>query len=251
MECNGKHVTLDGAHVDYDTGPIFWGEPGTNGQHCFYQLIHQGTELIPGDFIGFCTDAQPARRAPRPADGQRVRPGRGAGVRQDRRARSRAEGTPDWLVAAPRVRGQPPDQHDPGSTELTPRSARHADRAVRAQRVHAGRDLEHRLLRPVGRRAGQGAGADGSSPSCEPTTSPSSAHDSSTNALIRRYRSMRDEPTGLGQQPGGATVQSGMIREPPRSVATCWKAWVRSPDAGWLKKVSALLAMPCIVCRSV
>jgi glucose-6-phosphate isomerase len=53
MESNGKHVTLDGAHVDYDTGAIYWGEPGTNGQHSFYQLIHQGTVLIPCDFIGF------------------------------------------------------------------------------------------------------------------------------------------------------------------------------------------------------
>ena len=53
MESNGKHVTLAGAKVDYQTGPVFWGEPGTNGQHSFYQLIHQGTKLIPCDFIGF------------------------------------------------------------------------------------------------------------------------------------------------------------------------------------------------------
>ena len=53
MESNGKHVTLDGRHVDYQTGPIYWGEPGTNGQHSFYQLIHQGTKIIPCDFIGF------------------------------------------------------------------------------------------------------------------------------------------------------------------------------------------------------
>ncbi|HEX9872104.1 MAG TPA: glucose-6-phosphate isomerase, partial [Candidatus Tectomicrobia bacterium] len=53
MESNGKHVTLDGTRVDYQTGPIFWGEPGTNGQHSFYQLMHQGTKLIPCDFIGF------------------------------------------------------------------------------------------------------------------------------------------------------------------------------------------------------
>jgi glucose-6-phosphate isomerase len=53
MESNGKHVTLDGAHVDYDTGAVYWGEPGTNGQHSFYQLIHQGTRLIPVDLIGF------------------------------------------------------------------------------------------------------------------------------------------------------------------------------------------------------
>ena len=59
MESNGKHVTLDGARVDYDTGAIFWGEPGTNGQHSFYQLIHQGTRLIPCDFIGFLRSNNP------------------------------------------------------------------------------------------------------------------------------------------------------------------------------------------------
>ena len=59
MESNGKHVTLDGARVDYDTGAIFWGEPGTNGQHSFYQLIHQGTRLIPCDFIGFMRSNNP------------------------------------------------------------------------------------------------------------------------------------------------------------------------------------------------
>ncbi len=61
MESNGKHVTLDGATVDYETGPIYWGEPGTNGQHSFYQLIHQGTRLIPCDFIGFCRPLNPCR----------------------------------------------------------------------------------------------------------------------------------------------------------------------------------------------
>jgi glucose-6-phosphate isomerase len=59
MESNGKHVTLDGARVDYDTGAIYWGEPGTNGQHSFYQLIHQGTRLIPCDFIGFYRSLNP------------------------------------------------------------------------------------------------------------------------------------------------------------------------------------------------
>jgi len=59
MESNGKSVTLDGSHVDYETGPIFWGEPGTNGQHSFYQLIHQGTKLIPADFIGFSRTLNP------------------------------------------------------------------------------------------------------------------------------------------------------------------------------------------------
>jgi glucose-6-phosphate isomerase len=59
MESNGKHVTRDGAIVDYETGPIYWGEPGTNGQHSFYQLIHQGTRLIPCDFIGFAESLNP------------------------------------------------------------------------------------------------------------------------------------------------------------------------------------------------
>jgi glucose-6-phosphate isomerase len=59
MESNGKYVTLSGERVDYETGPIYWGEPGTNGQHSFYQLIHQGTKLIPCDFIGFCRSLNP------------------------------------------------------------------------------------------------------------------------------------------------------------------------------------------------
>jgi glucose-6-phosphate isomerase len=59
MESNGKHVTIDGRQVDYDTGPIYWGEPGTNGQHSFYQLIHQGTRLIPCDFIAFAHSLNP------------------------------------------------------------------------------------------------------------------------------------------------------------------------------------------------
>jgi glucose-6-phosphate isomerase len=61
MESNGKHVTLDGQVVDYQTGPVYWGEPGTNGQHSFYQLLHQGTELIPVDLIGFSKSLNPLR----------------------------------------------------------------------------------------------------------------------------------------------------------------------------------------------
>src|SRR3989440_10249734 len=59
MESNGKHVTLGGKRVDFQTGPIYWGEPGTNGQHSFYQLIHQGTRLVACDFIGFCQALNP------------------------------------------------------------------------------------------------------------------------------------------------------------------------------------------------
>src|SRR5690606_14499145 len=59
MESNGKHITLDGLRVDYHTAPVYWGEPGTNGQHSFYQLLHQGMQLIPCDFIGFCQTLNP------------------------------------------------------------------------------------------------------------------------------------------------------------------------------------------------
>jgi len=59
MESNGKHVMMDGRRVDYQTGPIYWGEPGTNGQHSFYQLLHQGTKIVPCDFIGFCQTVTP------------------------------------------------------------------------------------------------------------------------------------------------------------------------------------------------
>ena len=73
MESNGKHVTLDGGKVACDTGPIYWGEPGTNGQHSFYQLIHQGTRLIPCDFIGFGQTLNPLGRHHDMLNGQRLR----------------------------------------------------------------------------------------------------------------------------------------------------------------------------------
>ena len=83
MESNGKHVTLDGTHVNYQTGAIYWGEPGTNGQHSFYQLIHQGTELIPCDFIAFAQSLNPRWPSPRYVARERFRPGRSVGVRQN------------------------------------------------------------------------------------------------------------------------------------------------------------------------
>ena len=83
MESNGKHVTLDGKKVNYQTGPVYWGEPGTNGQHSFYQLIHQGTRLIPCDFIAFAPRAHSAGTSPRHSPGECVCPSRGAGLWQD------------------------------------------------------------------------------------------------------------------------------------------------------------------------
>jgi glucose-6-phosphate isomerase len=97
MESNGKHVTLDGTKVNYETGPIYWGEPGTNGQHSFYQLIHQGTRLIPCDFIGFYKTLNPLGRhhdmlmANVFAQAEALAFGKTA-------EQVKAEGTPDWLV---------------------------------------------------------------------------------------------------------------------------------------------------------
>ena len=114
METNGKSRRPRRASRSTTTpGPIVWGSPGTNGQHAYYQLIHQGTRLIPCDFIGFAHAAEPARRAPRPADGEPARADRGARVRQDRRG-GRGRGRARRLRSPHRVfAGQPPDEHDP------------------------------------------------------------------------------------------------------------------------------------------
>jgi glucose-6-phosphate isomerase len=97
MESNGKHVTLNGGEVSYATGPIYWGEPGTNGQHSFYQLIHQGTRLIPCDFIAFARSLNPLcahhdiLTANVFAQAEALAFGK-------TREQVKAEGTPDWLV---------------------------------------------------------------------------------------------------------------------------------------------------------
>jgi len=155
MESNGKHVTLGGATVDYQTGPIFWGEPGTNGQHSFYQLIHQGTRIIPCDFIGFARSLNPLGNhhdllmANLFAQTEALAFGKTA----DEVA---AEGAPDWLTPHRVFEGNRPTTTILAE-KLTPETLGKLV-AVRAQRLHAGRDLGDRLVRPVGRRAGEGAG---------------------------------------------------------------------------------------------
>ena len=95
MESNGKSVRRDGTPVrGAARGEIFWGEPGTNGQHAFYQLIHQGTRLVPADFIGFADVDPRGRRPPGPADGQLLRPDPGPGLRPKTAEEVAAEGTP-------------------------------------------------------------------------------------------------------------------------------------------------------------
>ncbi len=127
MESNGKHVTpRRDARSTTRPAPIFWGEPGTNGQHSFYQLIHQGTQLIPCDFIGFDRSLNPLGDHHDLLIVERLRAGRGARLRQDRRGgprRGRRGARP-----APDVRGQPADERDPG------RAARPRGRSARSSR---------------------------------------------------------------------------------------------------------------------
>ena len=156
MESNGKHVTLDGNEIDYDTGPIYWGEPGTNGQHSFYQLIHQGTRLIPCDFIGFGQTLNPLGRhhdmlmANVFAQTEALAFGKTP-------EEVKAEGTPDCARAASCIRRQPSIQYDPRRA-THPGSPRQTRRPLRALRFHPRDDLEYRLLRSVGRRVGQSVG---------------------------------------------------------------------------------------------
>ena len=119
MESNGKHVTLDGTQVDYATGPVYWGEPGTNGQHSFYQLIHQGTALIPCDFIAFVEALNPLGPAPRHAAGECFRAGGGARFRQDPGG-SQSRGHARLARPSSGLRRQPAVQHASFVKRLTP-----------------------------------------------------------------------------------------------------------------------------------
>ena len=157
MESNGKHVTLDGKPVSQETGPIYWGEPGTNGQHSFYQLIHQGTRLIPCDFIAF---ARPLNRLGRHHDillanvfAQAEALAFGKTPEQ-----VKAEGTPDWLVPHRVFEGNRPS-NTILARQLDSRNTRQADRALRALGIYSRCPLEHRFVRSVGRRARQSPGA--------------------------------------------------------------------------------------------
>jgi glucose-6-phosphate isomerase len=190
MESNGKHVTLAGRRVTYDTCPVYWGEPGTNGQHSFYQLIHQGTRLIPCDFIAFANTLNPVGEhhpmllANVLAQGEALAFGKTA-------AEVKAEGSPDWLVPHRTFEG-----NRPSNTLLLERLTPAAlgrlvalyEHSVFTQGtvweidsfdqwgVELGKVLAKRILPEL---AGKPAGA--------------LAHDSSTNALIRRLASSRKD----------------------------------------------------------
>jgi glucose-6-phosphate isomerase len=189
MESNGKHVSLNGTVVDYQTGPIYWGEPGTNGQHSFYQLIHQGTRLIPCDFIAFAQSLNPLGRhhdmllANVCAQTEALAFGKTP-------EQVKAEGTPDWLVPHRVFEGNRPS-NTILAEELTPavlgKLVALYEHSVFTQGtiwdidsfdqwgVELGKVLAQRII-----------------PEIESKPEPKLAHDSSTNNVIRRYRKMKE-----------------------------------------------------------
>jgi len=188
MESNGKSVTLDGARVDYETSPIYWGEPGTNGQHSFYQLIHQGTKLIPCDFIGFSRTLNPV------ADHHDLLM---ANVFAQTEALAfgktpeqvRQEGTEEWLVPHRVFEGNRPsntilaEQLDPATLGKLVALYEHS---VFVQgviwNVNSFDQWGVELGKVLAKRIADELEADGE---------PELTHDSSTNALIRRYRNSK------------------------------------------------------------
>jgi glucose-6-phosphate isomerase len=197
MESNGKHVTLDGAPVDYATGPIYWGEPGTNGQHSFYQLLHQGTRVVPCDFIGFGQPLNPLAAqhggdqhdlliANLIAQSEALAFGKTADE-------VRAEGIPEALVPHRTFVG-----NRPSTTILASRLTPHTlgtlialyEHSVFVQGVIWGIDSFDQWGVELGKQLAQAAIAE-----LIATATPKLNHDSSTNRLIRRYRQLRDDHT--------------------------------------------------------
>jgi glucose-6-phosphate isomerase len=188
MESNGKHVTLDGAHVDYDTGAVYWGEPGTNGQHSFYQLIHQGTRLIPCDFIGFGNSLNPLGRhhdilmSNVFAQGEALAFGKTP-------EQVRAEGTAEEVVPHRVMEGNRPsntilaERLEPGTLGALVAFYEHS---VFTQGAIWGIDSFDQWGVELGKVL-----AVAIIPELESAEEPELGHDSSTNALIRRYRSLR------------------------------------------------------------
>ena len=189
MESNGKHVTLDGAEVTYQTGPIYWGEPGTNGQHSFYQLIHQGTKLIPCDFIAFDKSLNPLGRhhdillANVFAQAEALAFGKTPEQVQ-------AEGTPDWLVPHRVFEGNRPS-NTILADKLTPATLGKLvalyEHSVFTQGVIWNIDSFDQWGVELGKVLAQQI-----IPELESDAEPNLNHDSSTNNLIRRYRRMRE-----------------------------------------------------------
>jgi glucose-6-phosphate isomerase len=191
MESNGKHVTLTGEQVDYPTGAVFWGEPGTNGQHSFYQLIHQGTRLIPVDLLGFGQSLNPLRNhhdllsSNVFAQAQALAFGKTA-------EQVRAEGTPEYVVPHRVMPGNRPTnvllcaKLDPWTLGTLVALYEHS---VFTQGAIWQIDSFDQWGVELGK-----ALASQIAPELEATQEPPLTHDSSTNALIRRYRDFKTSP---------------------------------------------------------
>jgi glucose-6-phosphate isomerase len=188
MESNGKHVTIEGTAVDYATGPIYWGEPGTNGQHSFYQLIHQGTRLIPCDFIAFVHALTPLGRhhdmllANVFAQTEALAFGKTP-------EQVKAEGTPDWLVPHRVFEGNRPS-NTILADRLTPATLGKLvalyEHSVFTQGVIWNIDSFDQWGVELGKVLAQRI-----IPELESKTNPTLTHDSSTNCLINRYRKLK------------------------------------------------------------
>jgi glucose-6-phosphate isomerase len=189
MESNGKHVTIEGKQVMHPTGPVYWGEPGTNGQHSFYQLIHQGTRIIPCDFIAFAKSLNPLGRhhdmllANVFAQTEALAFGKTP-------EQVKAEGTPDWLVPHRVFEGNRPS-NTILAEELTPavlgKLVALYEHSVFTQGVIWNIDSFDQWGVELGKVLAQRI-----IPELESATEPTLKHDSSTNNLIRRYRKLRD-----------------------------------------------------------
>ncbi|QDT12437.1 glucose-6-phosphate isomerase [Planctomycetes bacterium K23_9] len=188
MESNGKYVTVDGDEVDYETGLIYWGEPGTNGQHSFYQLIHQGTRLIPCDFIAFGKSLNPIGAhqdiliANVLAQSEALAFGKTA-------EQVKAEGTEDWLVPHRVFQGNRPSNTifaDKMSPAILGKLVAMYEHSVYVQSVIWNVDAFDQWGVELGKVL-----ATNIIPELESATEPDLQHDSSTNELIRRYRAMK------------------------------------------------------------
>jgi glucose-6-phosphate isomerase len=188
MESNGKHVTLQGARVDYQTGPIYWGEPGTNGQHSFYQLIHQGTKVIPCDFIGFTQALNPLGNhhdlllANVFAQAEALAFGRTP-------EEVRAEGTPEWLVPHRTFEGNRPSTTILAE-RLTPETLGKLIALYEQSVFTQGTIWQIDSFDQWGVELGK-ALAERIIPELVSDSAPPLKHDSSTNDLIRHYRSLK------------------------------------------------------------
>jgi glucose-6-phosphate isomerase len=188
MESNGKHVTVEGTNVGCDTGPVYWGEPGTNGQHSFYQLIHQGTRLIPCDFIAFARALNPLGRhhdmliANVFAQAEALAFGKTP-------KEVKAEGTPDWLVPHRVFEGNRPSNTILAG-ELTPETLGKLvalyEHSAFTQGVIWNIDSFDQWGVELGKVLAQRI-----IPELESPEAPAPAHDSSTNTLIQRYRALK------------------------------------------------------------